>query len=420
MWLIAYLLIGFAVGCSGAVEHPAAYEQAVIIGEDNRREVATLSEPERSVVLNSVVALMAGHRLLLDEATSVRINANSLGGAQHLCDGEPFAEQPVAAHCTGVLIESDLVLTAGHCLGRSAEQGEAACKDLRLAFGYAYTAPPEAPRIAPEQVFFCRRVAIHAISETEDFAVLQLDRPVEAPLAPSRIAAADATTADSLLVATTGAGLPIKVEARVRVTQATNSEFLAPTDTFAGSSGGPSFDARLELVGLFRRGTSDWEIIDGCARAAQLNTGDERHQQARRALEALCSSGWPSLDLCRIDHDCGDGICGASERANCAADCQKPFCGDGLCELEERANCDVDCHRYDSVPANWPLHPQAYIDRQEAEAREAKVARGGCAIASPSDARTYLLALALAALRRRCTTRHSNLPNRSLQRKRPA
>src|SRR6266850_2085585 len=63
--------------------------------------------------------------------------APSWGDAKGLCPGERFSVQPAAAFCSGVLVDWDLVLTAGHC-ARVYALG-----DFVVAFDYFYQAPGE-------------------------------------------------------------------------------------------------------------------------------------------------------------------------------------------------------------------------------------------------------------------------------------
>jgi len=373
-WLLL-AVCAFAWGCS---THPplGARSDGIIVGTDDRVELADVAPPAQRILRQSTVAITPGHRMLLDGSQALRINAPTLQEAEGLCDGEPFAEQPTAASCSGVLIDDDLVLTAGHCLGQGTADATEACRKWRIVFGYGYLEKPEL-ELSPEELFFCRRVVTQGLAP-DDFLVFQLDRAVRAPWAPAPLTRAIPAAGATLLVASNGAGLPLKVEQHASVTSVFGHYLIAETDTFAGSSGGPLYDFELNVVALVQRGGIDWESTETCTRAARVEHGTEHHQLVAPAWDALCASLWPSASLCGIEPRCGDGICNAQETpVGCALDCEPPRCGDGLCELDERDSCQLDCHAYDAVPANVSA-PERYGERLTATNQDHPT--GGCSI----------------------------------------
>jgi hypothetical protein len=104
---------------------------------DGRTEYFEVSDVSaRSLVADSTVALIL-HRHL-DRATGeLAPTTPSLGVARGLCPDEPFYDQPAAAFCTGVLVDWDLVLTAGHCVRLLG------LRDFAVVFGYHYASPGE-------------------------------------------------------------------------------------------------------------------------------------------------------------------------------------------------------------------------------------------------------------------------------------
>ncbi|MEM7393272.1 MAG: trypsin-like serine protease, partial [Verrucomicrobiota bacterium] len=119
------------LGQSEANQSPAIY------GEDDRREVYD-PPPEREnladVAQHSVVALVAADQVDLSDPDDVVIVGPTLQVAEQLCSEERFADQIAGAFCSGVLIDDDLVLTAGHCVD------ERLCSVMRLVFGYHLSA----------------------------------------------------------------------------------------------------------------------------------------------------------------------------------------------------------------------------------------------------------------------------------------
>ena len=342
-----------------AAQQVGATRQAVIIGEDGRRELHEIAEPLRSMLEGAVVALLYPHRLELPNEDEALLRAPAAQEALGLCEGEAFAHQPSAALCTGVLIDDDLVATAGHCLGDTAEAARARCGELRVAFGYAQEASDEAVELEGKDVFACRRVVLWERARG-DYAVFQLERSAAVERTPLTVAERPVARGAKVTVASTGAGLPLKVELGARVTaeQVAPDFFAADTDTFAGGSGGAVLDAQGELVGLVARGSPDFVADGACRRAARQRAGREQHQHALSIRDALCEHAWPSSRLCGTQPACGDDVCSASESpGNCARDCAVTRCGDTLCERSERQECAEDCHAYDAVDPSWPDDP---------------------------------------------------------------
>ena len=382
----------------------------VINGVDDREEPTVLAPPARDVVEQSVAALMWMQRIDYEEPGALR--AVSLAEAAGVCEDERFAEQPTAAFCSGTLIDSDLLLTAGHCLGEGAEEAAERCRRLLVVFDYHLVESGELAPASADSVYSCRSVAFHekkAVGEgIVDVGVIQLDRAVAAPHAPARIAEGELELGASLLAVSHGAGLPLKVDRGALVLELPEGAeyFVASTDSFGGGSGGPLFDASLGVVGYQLRGLADWKQDGDCLRAAYAAKPREQHQRIGPALRRLCDGGWPSERLCGVVPACGDGVCDASESADgCSKDCPVTRCGDGLCEVSERGECAADCSPFDHVPPDWLEDPASFEGDQPARRRTSKA---GCALSGPVPAGSptgwlgsLLLLLGLSALRRR-------------------
>jgi hypothetical protein len=348
------------LACARAPEDLESHQGAVLNGQDDRLEAFQAPAQVQGPLLGASAALVYAHHLIESAPDAVGLRAPTALAALGLCADEPFAGQPAAAFCSGVLIDDDLVATAGHCLGAGADTELAArrCGDLRVVFGYALAPPDRAVQPSADEVFACRRV----VALDQDLAVLQLDRPPRGRLSPRPIAAAPARIEDELVVASHGAGLPLKIELAAAVTASspTSGELTVAMDTFTGSSGGGLYNQDLELVGLVAGGAPDWEVVDGCTRAAHSPVPRERAAAAGRLVQAVCGAGWPSARLCGTPPSCGDGVCSAGEAPDCMADCRAAHCGDAVCEPPERGACLQDCARFADVPETWLNDPAEY------------------------------------------------------------
>jgi Trypsin-like peptidase domain len=359
---LAIALAAAAVGCAAPPAPPGTVESAVIYGMDGRRDLYEVDDPElRALATDTSVALIDSTQLTLDDEGRIQVEGRTLREAQELCADQRFGEQPVLAFCSGVLVDDDLLLTAGHCF-ESKESPEQACLATSFVFDFAYRAPDELFELGASHVFGCRKLVAFASPSADrdapDYAVVQLDRPAERP--PARTAgrvAAGGSAAPAVGVGLhligNGAGLPTKVDSGGSVTAAPDGSYLiADTDSFEGGSGSGVFDASLLLMAIQVRGLYDWQRSAGCSRAAKADLGGEQHLLVKGPLDMLCAAGYPSQRLCRRSARCGDGVCNAGENLeSCEADCGTPFSQDGL---SARGGCSVALGR-SNARAPWQV-----------------------------------------------------------------
>jgi hypothetical protein len=317
-----YAAAGMA--CSQPVEPGLAGKRAAIIYDgDQRQELFELeSEPIRVRVERSVVAFLPRSTLLEREA-DIDVLAPSRSELHGVCSDERFADQPAAAVCSGVLVDWDLVLTAGHCV-RAFRLDE-----LAVAFGYYYRATAQLA-LARGDLYEPVEVVSDAIElqagrATLDYAFVRLAHAAGPPRAPAAIrgSASAAALGATLISAGASEGVPIKVDrgGTIRATRPSEwDHFVADTDTAEGGSGGGAFDAELALLGVLFRGGDDLVEESGCYRTHRASGGDaeEAFSYAGRALAELCARHPDASSLCRAD--CGDP-CSALAPATDAEGC---------------------------------------------------------------------------------------------------
>jgi len=338
----AILPLGLAtavVGCAPSDrEHTAEARGAVIYGEDTRRDVyAEDSAVLRRLARESSVAFIGAEHLARRSDGSLGIVADTLGDANHLCAGEAFVTQPAAATCSGVLVDDQLVLTAGHCVDASL-----ACDDRLLVLDYAITDPARAITLDDDAIYRCKSVVLRRYgvdsAGRHDFAFVELDRPVSADRRPVMLAPEDPPLGSALAVIGYPSGLPVKIDSGAALLglRSCRDYFTLSSDTFQSSSGSGVFDPLARLVGSFARGSTDYEYVSerGCAVARRVVdvselTDGEQASSVAPAVEALCAAGWPSPRLCAgIGEATGPdaGACPASSLADggCAASGDAP------------------------------------------------------------------------------------------------
>jgi hypothetical protein len=310
------------VGCGGVSPNDSFAPlgqtgQPFVNGGDDRVEYFELAEPfQRAALEQFTVALMT--RGTADELVHGHVGAlRTWGEINRLCEGEPFEDQPVAAFCSGVLVDHDLVLTSGHCVNLPPPFD--ALEELRVVFDYYYRdvgelALSEEDVYELESVITSRRdeETLDDAGERLDFAWLQLKGGAHPPHHPARIHTRQrgANPNDRVISIGAGGGVPMKWDegGRVQGIRPDYDDYLiADTDTSQGSSGGGIFDANLALLGNLARGAPDFErTAAGCfvtSTESDPAAAREQFTYAHRAVEALCAAGSDSV-LC--DETCGD------------------------------------------------------------------------------------------------------------------
>jgi V8-like Glu-specific endopeptidase len=312
------ILLCWLAACTGMDKGGVAVkEHAIVYGQDDRLDVFEVADPDlRGIAERSLVALVEHSELAaaLDEDGGV--GGLDLRSRFTLCDGERFAEQPVLAHCSGVLIDDDLVLTAGHCFDEDHD-----CSSYAYVFDYFMA---ESGVLGPvSEGRNCQRLLVEhtsAAGEVQqlDFAIVQLD---SAPPGsePVRLREQPLASGEAVTVMGFPAGLPAKIDRGARVMDARGGEdyFTLSSDTFEGSSGSAVLDAEGRLAGVLSRGGDDfdYDAEAGCTRARVVAEAEgapwEHATYVMPALRALCAER--ELTDCDAS-DAGDaGDAGGSE-----------------------------------------------------------------------------------------------------------
>ena len=346
VWTIAAAL-ALCCGCQEALAPAEPPDrQPVVYGDDDRRDDWDHdNELFHQITHESVVALIEPDHLDLTDPTNVEITAESVGEGEELCAGERFFDQPMAASCSATLIDTDLVLTAGHCVEDLAE-----CQSRAFVFDYYERAAGELATITTEDLYQCRQLVV-SVDGDADYGIVQLDRPASPPRLPAELRLEDAPleVGTPLAVVGFGSGLPAKFDdgALVLDDGAEHLDyFQASLDTFHRNSGSGVFDHGGVLVGVLVRGASDY-VLDGSCYVTNVLPADggprggEDATYLARALEALCASGWSS-DLCG---DTGGWCrpCGAASHCPDGWSCQALRGEPGVTWCASPCSDDVEC-----------------------------------------------------------------------------
>jgi len=302
------LLLSSSAGC-GSPDRAFVGELTapVVYGNDDRLEVFNHPDADlRRIAQESIVALIPTFRINREPDGRYALYTQSLEDLRGLCADESFGNQPTAASCAGVLIDDDLVLTAGHCIDLGTP-----CDSYTYVFNYYLDAPDRLAAIRDEDVYSCAGVVLRgtprAREQTPDFAIVQLDRPVEGGHARASIRPATALgEQEPLAMIGFGSGLPAKIDSGARVADPRAEQldfFTANLDAFQGHSGSGTFDSENRLAGILISGrTPDYVTLEGesCERVSvyqDSQAGEVVHNIAP-IVTALCAAGWNAAELC--------------------------------------------------------------------------------------------------------------------------
>ena len=333
------LLLGLAIGCGSSEEVFAGELTApVVYGEDDRVEVFNHPDADlRSIARESIVALILTSWIERgpDGTYAPAPSVQSLGELHGLCPDELFVDQPAAAVCSGVLIDDDLVLTAGHCI-----DSRMPCDGYAYVFNYHLDDPTHLAVIRDEDVYSCARVVSQGSplgsDYTPDFALVQLDRPVEGAHAPASIRpATPLSERESLAMIGFGSGLPAKIDSGGTVADPRADRldfFVANVDAFQGHSGSATFDSENRLAGILIGGLApDYVTLDdeSCERVAVYEDSQaaEVVHNIAPIVAALCDDGWDAQELCDPEA-CEGQPCGVTLPPSGGA---RPVPGDTTC-----------------------------------------------------------------------------------------
>jgi V8-like Glu-specific endopeptidase len=201
------------------------------------------------------------------ETGDYTVQGKIYGQDYQLCPEQRFWSQTKASYCSGALVTPNLVLTAGHCI--SIED----CKDTKILFDFRMDDTQE--RLAPlkqDQVYQCKRIAARALDGKRDWALVELDRPVEnrepIPLVQNHAP----QYKESLFVVGHPHGLPQKIAGDGIVRDRPSRDWF-PTnlDTVSGNSGSPVFNAQSgEIIGVHVRGDPSRFTYDSKRKCSKL------------------------------------------------------------------------------------------------------------------------------------------------------
>lgn len=266
-WMLA-MICGAAMAAAGAARADD-YQLAtgkVIYGDDDRIDVYQETDPDRLDWAASTVGLVSASELSDNgNGTYSLLTDNFTVRGYTACDGEPFADQPLAPFCSGFLAGEDIIVTAGHCMDNFR------LGTTRYIFGFQMLdADSPVTVLNADQVYSGIEIIGRRYEGDFDYTVVRLDRVVTAPGAVPLPIRRTGTVPVGTAVGVIGhpTGLPMKLSFGANTLVKSNGNegyFMANLDTYGGNSGSPVFNASNGIVeGVLVRGEPDYNIVGGC------------------------------------------------------------------------------------------------------------------------------------------------------------
>jgi V8-like Glu-specific endopeptidase len=232
-----------------------------IIGDDDRRDEFSDEVTDKLRETARSTAMVVANETVVDNGgDSVSLASETLAESYFMCPGEAFRNQPIPGFCSAWLVAPDVMVTNGHCI-----TSQTSCDESSFVFDYALSEEGQDLSSVPRQnVVACERVLAWDYTNDcdVDFAVVQLERPVEGRTPLDVRAAGEALDSDELVIIGHPFGLPRKYAFDGEVLAVGDNTFSTTHDIFGGNSGSAIFDADTgQVQGLVTCGGSnyDWE-----------------------------------------------------------------------------------------------------------------------------------------------------------------
>lgn len=227
--------------------------KATVFEEDDRIEYFQMPNFLQDLSQASV-AIIPKDRLV-KEGDIFKVKATPLQEYMNFCQESAFSEQYLLANCSGILIDSDKILTAAHCL-----QNKTDLANYYAVFNYKkYSQFQTEITFAASDVFEMAEYLFFEFDKSfktmMDLTVIRLAR--KATYKPAKVNTRFPPKAEPVSVMGYPLGIYMKFadNSAIKATNRKQNSFQYELDTFSVNSGSPIFNADYEVIGIHVRGT---------------------------------------------------------------------------------------------------------------------------------------------------------------------
>jgi subtilisin-like proprotein convertase family protein len=264
---------------------PASDVGRVIYGADDRIEVWQETDPIlRQMAEAACVVIFPSEVINNGDGTYTLVTEPWFSQGGTLCADEPFRGQPQIGFCSGFLVGTDLITTAGHCVGPS---GVVSATNAAFVFNFEIdTMGGSAPVVVPaSDVYFGSTQVSYALGSGLDHSVVRVDRPVTGrnPVPIRRDGVV--SNGDPLAVIGHPVVLPKKIAggAEVKDNNGTSGWFDSNLDTYGGNSGSMVVNLNTyEVEGILVRGLQDFTSVGGCVRSNVVSDNNGSYEECSK------------------------------------------------------------------------------------------------------------------------------------------
>lgn len=235
------------------------FSYASIFHEDDRRDFFEMPDEIKNVSKSSI-ALVPKNRLI-KKGNFYYPKAQTLKERFKTCDDTKFSDQLSLANCSGVLINSNQILTAAHCITK--DMPAYAQDKYYIVFNYHYKKEEfNKLKFSEDEVFdlgqakelyynFDRTMFKTGI----DLAIYELARKPKFPSAKINLNAPKLSDGVHVIGYPLGVAKKLSGDTPVTKLLPKTHAFQHELDTFSVNSGSPIFNLDNEIVGVHVRGT---------------------------------------------------------------------------------------------------------------------------------------------------------------------
>jgi hypothetical protein len=249
-------------------------KQQILYGNSFSKDFFEIDNPQILDDADSVVAMINSSQIQDNNDGTSYLETKKFGEAYDLCSDEKYREQPITALCSGVIVDSDVIATTGHCIDSEN------VSNTVFIFGFKINNIMETNIVINNSDIYKGQRIIGRELESggpgPDWSLVQLDRKVENHKVARIRTKGKISDNTNVHVIGHPCGLPLKLGDNAIIKDNNkDSYFVANLDAFGGNPGSPVFNSDThEVEGILAYGETDFIFVGNCNKSLICpNTG---------------------------------------------------------------------------------------------------------------------------------------------------